>query len=83
MASTQSATSIDRAAVNRTESVGQRFSNVSDAFNSARAPASMAHCRAAFKPDILLYTSTAGDNIIRFEYDSDRDQLHLQRMVVW
>src|SRR4030095_7252277 len=59
MASTQSATSIDSAQVSWIESVGQAFSNVSDAFSSARAPASMAHCRAAFTPDILLrYSST-------------------------
>jgi hypothetical protein len=49
MASTQSATSIDRAADNWTDSVGQTFSNVSDAFSSARAPASMGHCKADFK----------------------------------
>jgi hypothetical protein len=45
---------MDRAAVKWTDSVGQTFSNVSDVFSSARAPASMAHCRAAFKPDILV-----------------------------
>ena len=95
MASTQSATSIDSAQVSWIESVGQAFSNVSDAFSSASAPASMAHCRAAFKPAILLrYTSTRHrfpSSRSQVMYITDgayaartyRDQLHLQRMVVW